>query len=111
MERTIDECVENVLPVLLHQVVDVTKDTAGTCCQPLFPLLMHSCGLRGRDLPHGEVTRVLCESYEKAIVRNPISIGVGGKCMGGCRQADDGRGAKGGVVVELYILGSPLLLS
>jgi ABC-type branched-subunit amino acid transport system ATPase component len=25
---TIDECVENVIPVLLHQVVDVTKDTA-----------------------------------------------------------------------------------
>jgi hypothetical protein len=25
---TIDECVENILPVLLNQVVDVTKDTA-----------------------------------------------------------------------------------
>jgi hypothetical protein len=25
---TIDQCVENVLPVLLHQVVDVTEDTA-----------------------------------------------------------------------------------
>ena len=27
-ELTIDQCVENVLPVLLHQVVDVTEDTA-----------------------------------------------------------------------------------
>ena len=25
---TIDQCVENVLPVLLHQVVDVTEDSA-----------------------------------------------------------------------------------
>jgi len=25
---TIDECVENVLPVLLHKVVDVAEDTA-----------------------------------------------------------------------------------
>lgn len=27
-ELTIDKCVENVLPVLLHQVVDVAKDSA-----------------------------------------------------------------------------------
>lgn len=27
MELTVDECVENVLPVLLDQVVDVTKNS------------------------------------------------------------------------------------
>ena len=28
-ELTIDQCVENVLPVLLHQVVDVPEDATG----------------------------------------------------------------------------------
>jgi hypothetical protein len=33
----IDECVENVLPVLLHQVVDVPENsTVGRRRQPLF---------------------------------------------------------------------------
>jgi hypothetical protein len=42
---TIDECGEDELPVLLHQVVDVTKDTAVTQSQPLFaPLALRgSC--------------------------------------------------------------------
>lgn len=27
---TVDECVENVLPILLHQVVDVTENATAT---------------------------------------------------------------------------------
>ena len=34
--RTIDECVENVLPVLLDQVVDVSENSAVQASSALF---------------------------------------------------------------------------
>jgi hypothetical protein len=58
---TIDECVDNVLPVLLNQVVDVTEDTAVgmlSVSQLSTASQLHRAGQL--DLPHGEKTKVLC---------------------------------------------------
>jgi ABC-type amino acid transport system permease subunit len=53
---TIDQCVENVLPVLLHQVVDVTEDTA----VDVVVSLRSRASQGGGDLPHGDETKVGC---------------------------------------------------
>jgi hypothetical protein len=46
---TIDECVENVLPVLLHQVVDVAKDSAGAWLSVLdLPCRCTAVGFAGQ---------------------------------------------------------------
>jgi hypothetical protein len=55
---TIDQCVENVLAVLLHQVVDVTKDTAEHIVSHLLSPWSAAVGKAGQlDLPHGDETR------------------------------------------------------
>ena len=81
MRRTIDQCVEDVLPVLLDQVVDVTKDSAGIAVSRVLQSAV--CGVVARrreaadggadclgDLPHGENSR-------GEIGRSPLTAGEG----------------------------------
>lgn len=91
---TIDECVENVLAVLLHQVIDVSKNSTGrivSLCPAASPLLKAGQRAAG-NLPHGELERIVARESR-------VVVGGDGNWRrragyGGEKMAEEGRGAK-----------------
>lgn len=62
---TIDERVENVLPVLLDQIVDVPENSAAQACQRAsLRCSLRAVGRAGQtaDLPHGEAAIEECST-------------------------------------------------
>lgn len=67
----IDERVQNVLPVLLHQVVDVAENSAAKRASSAF-IVLQLAELRRRagqlegDLPHSETRNGLCSTVNRS---------------------------------------------
>jgi hypothetical protein len=94
----IDQCVEDVLAVLLHQVVDVSKNSAGSLISRC-PAAAPRAGQL--DLPHGELGRIVARGWE-AIVGDDGNWRRRAVYRGGCRWQKRGEERKSGVDVWLY---------